>query len=297
MNKSMKRLTIFLVLTFLMANVLQLVYFHYNPYYDAEGNMSNATSFMLMLSMLTPSAAMLVTRFITKEGFKTTGKDSMMLGISFGGGKWLFFVLAFIVPWIAGEAGAVLEFICFPKSFDPSIIDSRVKDVIGFIPVIGISQSICISFGALGEEAGWRGYMMPKLEERFGIVKAVIIGGVIWGAWHYVSIIYGHNYGLSYMGAPWSGMLVFTVFTVFENAFLTYLTKKTDSVWPATFAHAFNNTGASILYFMINKNALPEIDSTFGLLFNIPMLLAGLFFLFKLKAFCCTNSSQQHTCS
>ena len=40
MNKSMKRLTIFLVLTFLMANVLQLVYFHSNPYYDAEGNLA-----------------------------------------------------------------------------------------------------------------------------------------------------------------------------------------------------------------------------------------------------------------
>lgn len=44
---------------------------------------------------------------------------------------------------------------------------------------IGISSSFLLSFGALGEEIGWRTYLYPKLEEPYGTTKAVIIGGII----------------------------------------------------------------------------------------------------------------------
>lgn len=37
-----------------------------------------------------------------------------------------------------------------------------------------------ISALALGEEVGWRGYMQPRLTERFGVSKAIVIGAVIW---------------------------------------------------------------------------------------------------------------------
>ena len=40
-------------------------------------------------------------------------------------------------------------------------------------------------FFALGEEAGWRGYMMPRLKERFGLLNGRMLGGVIWGVWHW----------------------------------------------------------------------------------------------------------------
>jgi membrane protease YdiL (CAAX protease family) len=46
---------------------------------------------------------------------------------------------------------------------------------------------------ALGEEYGWRGYLLPKLLP-LGQVKAAVIVGAIWGTWHLPILIAGLNY-------------------------------------------------------------------------------------------------------
>ncbi len=38
--------------------------------------------------------------------------------------------------------------------------------------------------GATGEEAGWRGFALPRLQETHGPVKASLILGLLWNFWH-----------------------------------------------------------------------------------------------------------------
>ncbi len=39
-------------------------------------------------------------------------------------------------------------------------------------------------FSGLGEEFGWRGYMLPRLIKRFGVLKAGALLGILWEIWH-----------------------------------------------------------------------------------------------------------------
>lgn len=186
-----------------------------------------------IIGMLVPSIAHLLTRLLTKEGFSNL----------------------YLVPNIKKHFGAYLAsvFVILGLSFTDVLVAWKTQfpqyslgevfhDVKG-IPVImfQIAMSIIMFFPAFGEEWGWRGYMMPKLIELFGTPAAVIIGGIIWGLWHAPFTVNGHNFGVDYPGFPYIGILYMCVFCTAMNAFLTLLTEKSKSIYPASFAHMMNN--------------------------------------------------------
>ncbi|NKF50809.1 CPBP family intramembrane metalloprotease [Shewanella sp. WXL01] len=49
-----------------------------------------------------------------------------------------------------------------------------------------IARSILLTFlvVAIGEESGWRAWMLPKLQERFSPLLSTVFVGIVWGVWH-----------------------------------------------------------------------------------------------------------------
>lgn len=208
------------------------------------------------LGMIMPFVANFITRAITKEGFAMTGDNSLMLGISFKNKKWKYYIFALLIPWLYYEVSYLLEMLIVPNAFDPLYHQTMgvEKEIVFFYPLIAISSSVLVSVGALGEEGGWRGYMMPKLIRLIGLPKAIIVGGIIWGLWHAPLTCCGHNFGTNYPGFPYLGVAFMCVFCTLIGIILTFVTIQTQSIWPATFMHSINNAIPSILRFFINED-------------------------------------------
>lgn len=251
---------------------------------------SPAMDFIMIFSMLCPTIAVIVTRKVTKEGFPVTGKDSLMLGIDLKNRKWIWFVLALVGPIIYFDLGELLFYAIFPQAFDLSALDATgiPRNLLFLIPLLGISSAFLCSFGALGEEIGWRSYLYPKLEELYGTTKAVVLGGMIWGVWHFPGIYAGHNFGHGYFGEPWTGFAVFTIFTIAVGTILFYLTKKTGSVWAAAFMHAADNcfSNATILGLSFSEENLSgaALQSPLRLLIlSLPVVIISFFAWRKMR--------------
>lgn len=63
-------------------------------------------------------------------------------------------------------------------------------DLIDGLKDIPIWFLLAIPFGPMGEELGWRGYLLPKLLERNSIVVSTILVGWVWGFWHLASFTF-----------------------------------------------------------------------------------------------------------
>ena len=97
------------------------------------------------------------------------------------------------------------------------------------------------SLFALGEELGWRGYLLPKLLP-LGQFPAMTISGLIWGLWHTPAILMG----LNYPGRPILGVGMMIIFSILLGIFFSWLYLKTKSPWAPALSHGTLNAIASL---------------------------------------------------
>lgn len=239
--------------------------------------------------MFVPASCSILTRIITKEGF-----GNMYLRPHLKGNikKYL---LIYFGPTALLFISAAVYFLIFPSVFDPEfevlkgfasskntaglttnmLLLMMVLQVVIIGPVINIIPT-------LGEELGWRGYLLPKLRSIVSDRAALIITGIIWGLWHAPIIAMGHNYGTDYIGYPWLGILTMIVFCVVLGVIEGYSAIKFGSVIPAAMIHSVVNAGAGfpILLAKAGYNSLlgPSITGLAGM---IPFAALAVILLIK----------------
>lgn len=131
------------------------------------------------------------------------------------------------------------------------------------------------AFFALGEELGWRGYLLRALSNRKFLTVSLIIG-FVWGLWHFPLILIGHNYPQH----PIAGVGMMIVLCILLSPVMTYIVIKSKSVITAAIFHGTNNAiaGISALY-LVGGNDLT--NGVTGIAGFITLLLTNVsFFLY-----------------
>ena len=151
--------------------------------------------------------------------------------------KWI--LLSCLIPAVYIGIPYVLFWIAFPNSLDmskASVIQLVLMSVVGIF--IGLIT-------AIGEEIGWRGYLVPATLERVGIKKALIYTSIFWGVWHLPILISG----LYMPGTPaWYSVPAFLFMIIPVGMIYGIITIKTKSIWPAIFLHAAHNTFDQLIF-------------------------------------------------
>jgi membrane protease YdiL (CAAX protease family) len=93
--------------------------------------------------------------------------------------------------------------------------------------------------GPLGEEAGWRGFALPRLQRRFDPVTSSLVLGFLWANWH-LPLIVAHVYNVTW----WQ----FTAVTMAASVFLSLgFNRSGGSILCAIIVHGVYNVGTGII--------------------------------------------------
>jgi membrane protease YdiL (CAAX protease family) len=247
-----------------------------------------------------PAPANLITRLITREGWKNT-----WLWPKFRRG-WPSYLLAILLPFLAVIVGAVVFYQVFPGSFDPNLGElkkfyasySVAETTNPWIALMIITLVASIRWllqnglFSIGEEFGWRAYLLPKLIEHFTVGepvpgsslyaaaarKASLLIGLIWGVWHFPLYIMGFFIDPSMTlvrALAFLGLSV--VSTCALSVLLCWVTLRSGSVWPASIGHGFINGTSALpgIALQGTSNSLlgPGLPGLFGMLGYLALAL------------------------
>lgn len=211
--------------------------------------------------------------------------------------------LCWFVPAIVASLGGAIFYIIFPDMFDltgsymqsqlpegVNILDELAKAGINYkmYIVIAIIQSVTYApllnmLLALGEEVGWRGFLYPELNKSMGKIPTWLLGGFIWGAFHFpIMILAGYEYGTSYFGFPVVGMIVFCIFCIALGLISEIIYDKTKCIWYPSLLHGAVNACSFTALFLnvsdVERLGKLQILGPFfnGVISGIPLLVLAI---------------------
>lgn len=291
-----KRILIYLAITFAITYGFSFfVIYPLNSSENVRAGMDVLTTLLIAAIMFFPAIGVLLTRLITKEGFKNAWLHPHFKG------NIKTYLLAYFGPGILTLLGTVLYFIIFPDDFDSQFgflktaLEATGATAESYpmpLSTLVISQALTALFlGPLmnfvtcfGEEWGWRGYLLPKMSEKLPLIPMLLVNGVIWGLWHAPITALGHNYGVGYPGFPFTGIAAMCFFCIVMGVFLSCISLKTQSCIPAVLGHGAINSIAGIGLYMTKDGGNVFLGpAPTGLIGAIPFIIVGVIMVVKMR--------------
>jgi uncharacterized protein len=215
-----------------------------------------------LLAMFAPGiAAIITTRFIAGESLGTLRLRRL--------GPKRYYLWALLAPPVLSVVALLFTVLLGAGELDPTLSAVRAALPEGFeqgplpLGLIVAAQALAAillgslinTIPAMGEELGWRGFLLPRLMY-LGKWRAILLSNVIWGIWHAPAILQGHNYPEN----PMLGVFLMIGLSLLMGVFLSWLYLATRSPWAPALGHGAINASAALPMLFLR----PGVNITFG---------------------------------
>jgi membrane protease YdiL (CAAX protease family) len=257
-----RRIVFFLVLTYALSSI----------FYALIISSGKIKAFPVLGLMWCPGVAALIVRLATQRNLRGTG---------WRWGKTRWQVLSYLAP--AGLALVVYGLVWWTGigGLNPQGLIESAKGLPGSVPVIlAVFATVGFLPGmvfALGEEIGWRGFLVPELAKTMSFTRTALISGAAWAVYHYPLILFA-NYN---SGAPkWYALFAFTWMAVAASFVFAWMRLKSGSLWTAVILHASHNLFIQEIFDPLTKNRgiTKYITTEFGIGLALAYTVAAWYF-------------------
>jgi membrane protease YdiL (CAAX protease family) len=228
--------------------------------------------------MWSPGVSAIITKLICDRNIRNLG---------WGWGKWRYHFLSYLLPipcclvvyglvWLFGYGGLSID--KFTLIMNRGLFGS--DNVLSFpiilliISIIGFVRSM---ISALGEEIGWRGFLVPELVKITSFSKTSWIVGFIWAFWHVPGILFvGYNAGTS----PYFAIPCFTLMIISMTFIMNWIRLRSGSLWTAAILHASHNLFIQSIFDLmtIDKGITRYLTTEFGIGMAVIYTILAYFF-------------------
>ena len=218
-----------------------------------SGSLGNGRGLYVLGLMWCPALAGMLT-------LRLNGRSISDLGWKWGESKYQ--IRSWYIPILYASVAYAIVWVFHLGAFgNPEYYDSLTKTMhLGGSPWISIVMGTALTgtYGmirsvssALGEEIGWRGFLVPELSKTTSFTATSLISGIVWSLWHYPILIYG-DYNA---GTPtWYGLTCFTVMVISISFVFAWMRLKSGSLWTAAILHGSHNLYIQGIFTPLTRN-------------------------------------------
>jgi len=253
------------------------------------GRIGVTTRFLVMGVMWCPGVAAILASLILR-------RDVRAMPWRWGQTRWI--VAAWLLP--AGYGLAVYLPVWLlslgGSSFgNPDTLAQWSQEVLGkgptslagavfYLFLLATLGVISSAANALGEEIGWRGFLVWEMRKVMPFWQVGLGSGLIWSVWHYPGILFtNYNAGT---GSHALQLVLFTASVTSMGIVFAYFVFRTGSLWPAVILHASHNCFIQRVYTPLTK-AGPGTHlyvDEFGLLLPVAGIVLAVYFIRRARA-------------
>lgn len=230
MQQPSRRIAVYIVLTFT-----------FSAFFYVEAARHGLTTRTVLGLMWCPGLAGIVTSLLTSRSLREIGWN--LRPLRYVGVGWITPMLyawpAYILVWATGlgtfpdpkHLSALRAYLHLGSVANPVALIVIYVIVATVVALLGFS-------GALGEEIGWRGFLVPELSRTMSFTKVSLISGTIWALWHFPLILFSNYHSTT---PSWYALTCFFLMVVGISFAFAWVRLKSGSVWAVCMMHAAHN--------------------------------------------------------